>query len=83
MRKEGMHYSSHVEQHLSGTNSSQVLNSMLRPEVSKFLAKVQPKLEVTNDLNQWSRDLFEKIILCLDSQIFLHFAELRGSVACS
>jgi hypothetical protein len=48
MRREGMHYSSRVGQQLSGTSSSQALNSMLRPEVNKSLAKVQPKLELTN-----------------------------------
>ncbi|PNF18929.1 hypothetical protein B7P43_G15788, partial [Cryptotermes secundus] len=32
MRKEGMHHSSRVEQQMMGTDSSQALNSMLRPE---------------------------------------------------
>lgn len=32
MRKEGMHHSSRVEQQMMGTNSSQALNSLLRPE---------------------------------------------------
>jgi hypothetical protein len=44
MRKEGMHHSSHMEQQLMGTSSSQALKSMLKPEVNMFLAKVQPKL---------------------------------------
>ncbi|KDR24133.1 5'-3' exoribonuclease 2-like protein [Zootermopsis nevadensis] len=49
MRKESMHYSSRVEQQLSGASSSQALNSMLRPEGGRGQKRKSDQMDKESD----------------------------------